>query len=293
MERDEQPPGESKTTLSESKTTTPSEPATTPDEPTPTTTPSEPTPTPTPPDAPVLEPAPEAAQRRRAVYRLLRVEIFYLLGLAAFAVLAVLAYYNAYFGWDLRASRLVQSADPPGMLALMRFVSFFGNGWTPYLMGTVTGLIFLAFNRRSEMAGLALSAGGSGIVNSLLKMLIARPRPTPDLVQVLRDTKTLSFPSGHVTFYVCYFGFLFFVAYALVPLKSNWRRPVLALAALPVLLVGLSRVYLGAHWPSDTLGAYLVSGLWLAFSLHMYRRWKQRASFKPELHADEKRDVRG
>jgi undecaprenyl-diphosphatase len=92
-----------------------------------------------------------------------------------------------------------------------------------------------------------------------------------------------SFPSGHVTFYVCFFGFLFFVAFALLPKGSTARRVACALAALPVLLIGLSRVYLGAHWPSDTLGAYLFSGLWLAFSLDVYRRWKRRATF----HADE------
>jgi undecaprenyl-diphosphatase len=244
-------------------------------------------------NSPPLEPAPEASERRRATYKLWRAETFYLLGLAAFAVLALFAHFRAYFGWDLWASRFVQSIDAPGLLAFMRFISIFGNRWTPYLIATLTGIIFLACNRRSETAGLALSAGGSGIVNSLLKLLVGRPRPTPELVRVAADTQTLSFPSGHVTFYVCYFGFLFFVAYALLQRGSNLRRVVLALTALPVLLVGFSRIYLGAHWPSDTLGAYLVGGLWLAFSLHLYRRWKQRAAFKPELHADERNDVRG
>jgi undecaprenyl-diphosphatase len=167
----------------------------------------------------------------------------------------------------------------------MEAASFFGNGWTPWILSAVTMLLFLAFRRRSEAAGVVLSTGGAALVNNILKALIARPRPTSDLVSVLAETRNLSFPSGHVTFYVAYFGFIFFVAYALLPRGSAARRVVLALAALQIVLVGFSRVYLGAHWPSDTLGAYLVTGLWLAFTLHMYRRWKRRATFKQEAEA--------
>jgi undecaprenyl-diphosphatase len=170
----------------------------------------------------------------------------------------------------------------PGLQEFMRVVSVFGNKWKPYAITTITALVFLVFRRRSEAAGLVLSAGGSAVLNGLLKILIARPRPTPELVSVQVDLQTQSFPSGHVTFYVCYFGFLFFTAYALLPPRSLARRVALTLSALPVVLVGFSRVYLGAHWPSDTLGAYLMGGVWLAFSLHLYRIWKERSTFHPE-----------
>jgi membrane-associated phospholipid phosphatase len=219
--------------------------------------------------------------RWRALLRLWRAETIYLIALAAFAVLAVFAHLDPYFTWDLKVSRVFnwKSFTPPGLFPFMRFISIFGNGWMPYAITAVTVLVFLVFRRRSEAFGLILSAGGSGLLNSLLKMTIARPRPSADLIPSYVEAMTRSFPSGHVTFYVCYFGFLFFTAYALLPRGSLIRRLALTLTALPVLLVGFSRVYLGEHWPSDTLGAYLWSGVWLAFALWMYRRWKSRRTF--------------
>ena len=218
--------------------------------------------------------------RRVAVRRLLRAEVFYALGLLAFAALALFAYFNAYFGWDLRAARAVQSVEAPWFSEFMLQASVMGNGWTPHILTALTVFAFLGFRRRSEAAGLALSAGGGGLITNTLKALIARPRPAAELVGFAYEGRGLSFPSGHVTFYVCYFGFLFFVAYALLPRGSFVRRAALVLTALPVVVIGFSRVYLRAHWPSDTLGAYLVAGLWLAFTLDAYRRWKQRATFK-------------
>jgi membrane-associated phospholipid phosphatase len=223
--------------------------------------------------------------RQRAIRRLWRAEAVYVVALGAFAVLAIFAYLDPYFNWDLKFSTAFNwsTFTPPGLFPLLRFVSIFGNSWTPYALTVLVGIIFIAFRRRSEAAGLTLSVAGSALINTTLKLVISRPRPTRDLIPIYRDTVTQSFPSGHVTFYVCFFGFLFFVAYALLARGSALRRIALTLTALPVLLVGLSRIYLGAHWPSDTLGAYLWSGVWLAFSLVIYRRWKERRT----LHGEE------
>jgi undecaprenyl-diphosphatase len=199
--------------------------------------------------------------------------------MSLFAALALLAYFNTYFDWDLVISKGLQNLKTPGMFTFMRFVSLFGDKWIPWVIAGVTIILFMVSGNRSEAAGLLLSTGGGQLLNSLLKRLIARPRPSSELVDVFRPLTTQSFPSGHVTFYVCYFGFLFFASYALLPRGSILRRAALTLTALPVLLVGISRVFLGEHWPSDTVGAYLASGLWLAFALNIYRRWKERATF--------------
>jgi undecaprenyl-diphosphatase len=233
------------------------------------------------------EEAAASPQRRREARRLRRAEYFYAVGLVAFGVLALLAKANAYFAWDVSVANAVQSIPVPGMLKFMEVVSLAGNGVTSWAIVIVGVLIFIAFRRRSEAFGLLLSAAGGSALNRVVKYVVARPRPTLEHVRVSGEWAHESFPSGHVTFYVCFFGFLFFVAYALLPRGSNVRRVACALAALPVLLVGLSRVYLGAHWPSDTLGAYLFSGIWLAFSLDLYRRWKRRATFHTEEEVKE------
>jgi len=212
----------------------------------------------------------------------MRAEVIYAASLALFAVLAVLAHEYAYFSWDLRLALAIQSVELPGWAALMRWASLFGNGATPWALTIVTALLFIAWRRRSEGVGVILSAGGGTFINRILKLLVGRPRPSAELVGFSFKSDEMSFPSGHVTFYVCFFGFLFFAAYALLPRGTRVRRVALVLLLLPVLLVGLSRVTLRAHWPSDVLGAYLLSGVWLVFSVEAYRRWKRRATFHPE-----------
>lgn len=216
--------------------------------------------------------------RPHAARRLFRAQLLYTSALVPFAVLALFAHVYSYFGWDLRVTHSLQSFDAPVLTGLMQFVSLPGNRWIPYALTATVCLIFLFIKRRSEAAGLLLSAGGGALLNAILKTLVARPRPTAALVHVSTDLGTRSFPSGHVTFYVTFFGFLFFVAYAVLKRGTLLRSSALTLAALPVLFIGLSRVYLGAHWTSDTIGAYLAGGIWLAFSLEMYRRWKLRAT---------------
>jgi undecaprenyl-diphosphatase len=221
------------------------------------------------------EASPPTQKRRARIVRLLwRAEMFYAAGLMAFAVLALFAHAYAHFGWDVTVQQVVRRISLPGFGGLMRIISIAGDGKIPHTVAGLTCVLFLLQRLRAEAAGLLLSTGGSGLMNMVFKMFIGRPRPELPPGDLFIQYSGNSFPSGHVTFYVCYFGFLFFLAYALLPRHTLIRRLALLLAVLPVTLVGLSRVHLLAHWPSDTLGAYLFGGVWLAFSLDIYRRWK-------------------
>jgi undecaprenyl-diphosphatase len=220
------------------------------------------------------------SKRFRVARKLLRAEVYYIAALAAFAVLTGFVYFNSYFGWDLRATLALQGVGD--LYGFMRFVSKAGDGWTPFALTGATALVFLIFRKKSEASGIVFSAAGSALIARFIKVTIARPRPAADLVTVLTEGDLLSFPSGHVTFYVTFFGFLFFVAFANLPRRSVARWLAMLATALPVVLIGFSRVYLGRHWPSDALGAYLMGGLWLAVSLDLYRRRKARVKVTNE-----------
>jgi membrane-associated phospholipid phosphatase len=219
----------------------------------------------------------------RIARRLWRAQFIYLTALALFAVLAVFAHTYRYFAWDLELERAIQRLSIPGFAALMRATSIFGNGVLPWAASVAVLILFLVKGHRSEAKGMLMSTAGGELLNLVVKLVIDRPRPSPEQVRVFQPLGSESFPSGHVMFYVVFFGFLFFVSYALLPRGSFQRRLALFLCAMPVALVGLSRVYLGEHWPSDVMGAYLLGGLWLALSVEVYRRLRNT---KREIHKD-------
>ena len=117
-----------------------------------------------------------------------------------------------------------------------------------------------------------LGAQVSILITLILKGVVHRPRPLADLVHVTAPLTDPSFPSGHVVQYATLFGFTFFLVYVLAR-PSVQRTILLVLLALPIALVGPSRLYLGQHWLSDVLGGYAVATLLLVPYCWAYTRW--------------------
>jgi len=211
----------------------------------------------------------------RAAPRPWRTGLIYAAALLVSALCALLSHRVAYFAWDVEVTRALQSFGSPAFDALMRAASYFGN---PPKMVAVSALALIVAHRRREALYLSASGLGSWLIYTALKELVARPRPTPELVEVFRQLPDASFPSGHVMFYVCFFGFLSCVAGRRLRRARRVRVAVHGLLGLLVVLVGVSRVYLGEHWPSDLVGSYVLAGTWLAVVSHFYVR-------RPAAHA--------
>ena len=242
-----------------------------------------------PPNAVEKDPTPAAEEiivsQPRVIRRARWAEMIFFAALLAYAALALLAHRYVYFEWDLSLEQRIQSVTLPGFETLMTAVSLLGSGWLAWLLVITTGLLLIKAGLRNEGLVTLVGIGLGRLVNMLLKLLIGRPRPSDTLVHVAGKFHYESFPSGHVTFFVEFFGFLFFLTYVL--LKPGWlRRGLLVLLGLLVALVGLSRVYLGAHWPSDVAGAYLAGGIWLMLMIEVYRWMKARSEPGSELSSE-------
>jgi membrane-associated phospholipid phosphatase len=222
------------------------------------------------------EPPQRVVRRGRRFFRL----YLGLLGSAAAAfgalIFLVRDRQEALLQFDERISRAVQGINVPGYGWVLTHVSDLGYPPLHTVSYVAVFLAFCAVRRYREAALTVVSSLLADLVGAGIRSLVERPRPSDTLVRVVRHINGYGFPSGHVIQYVTLFGFACYVV--LVTWRGGVPRAVIAtvLAAL-VVLVGPSRIYLGAHWPSDTLGAYLLAGLWLAGTIEVHlaieRRW--------------------
>jgi len=222
-------------------------------------------------------------KRERRTY-LFEIGLFATLG--AFTTLMFMVKATPSFPIDLQVTRALQTISSPIFSGLMQWISWPGFSPQCYIISALIVLGIYAFGFHWEAIASLFATLFPPIVNVMVKDYIRRPRPTIDLVNVLNILDSYSFPSGHVMFYVGFYGFLWFLAYTL--LKRSWRRTaILVFLGIFIALVGMSRIYLGQHWASDVLGAYLLGSLTLVAILWFYR-WGKKRFFVRQPVAPEK-----
>jgi membrane-associated phospholipid phosphatase len=216
--------------------------------------------------------ATSAVSGRRAVSRGTMFMAFYLWLLSGAGILSWIAQRTQFFPGDRSITARLQKYRYPW---LRRF--FFGIseiGFAKYAVPETVAAagIFWILRFRLEAIFILLTSSAT-LLNAIVKRVIKRPRPTQELVTVVRVINEPSFPSGHVMWYTNFYGLLIYL------LATNWRSGRLrnALISIFTLLIGTigpSRVYLGAHWPSDVMAGYVYGGLWFGGIMSLYLRVK-------------------
>ena len=163
----------------------------------------------------------------------------------------------------------INAHSPEWLDGPMRLVTALGYYWVvmPLLAVAVLGF-YLAGWRLSAILVLVSTVGGS-LLTAVLKAVFERSRP--EVFESGYKAAFYSFPSGHATVAVGFYGALTLIlAYRL---RGYARWIVVAFGVLLVLLIGFSRLYLGVHYPTDVLAGFLAAPLWLVFVGAAYVTW--------------------
>ena len=175
--------------------------------------------------------------------------------------------------FDSTLQTAVHGLTTPSLTRLMLALTWLGaiKIFAPAMAAAV---LWLAYRGRIHEAAL-LSGGiaGAFVLNEALKLHFHRPRP--QLPWSIGDEHTFSYPSGHSLFAVVLYGTLAYLALRM-PRRERRSLPVLLLAMLMPLSIGLSRIYLGMHYPTDVLAGWLAGDLWLAAIIIVDKTWAAR-----------------
>ncbi len=186
--------------------------------------------------------------------------------------LTLAAYLFGVFPFDLDVALLLRHEDIPGLTIIMNAVSFPGDWWIPVMMvGAVAAVC--AIRKKWIEAIFVIATLSSSVIAGVLKMLIGRPRPpglSMDPYALFESFNQYAYPSGHVLFFVVFFGFLVFLAHKYF--AGTERVITISFFITLVLLIGPSRLYLGQHWLSDVVGSYIIGTFWLLILIMIYKQ---------------------
>ena len=174
---------------------------------------------------------------------------------------------------DAQLSTWLHSQGSPLLTRAMFAITFFGSTKAASLIAVPFGLYLIWRRRFYWLAAVISSIAGGMLLNKLLKYAFHRPRPFFN--DPLLKLTSYSFPSGHTMTATVLYGVL--AAYFFTT-TTGWRGRVLIVfsASFLILLVGLSRMYLGAHYLSDVLGAMAEGLAWLSLCLTVvYSIWQR------------------
>jgi len=166
---------------------------------------------------------------------------------------------------------LVEQLRSPGLTTFMKTVTKFGNTNFMVIATTIFTLLFLRLWKKDNLAKLIpCNLVIIALINQVLKYIFQRERP---IGYRLIEMTGYSFPSGHAMVSMAFYGLMSYIIYHLVKNKKI-RNILITINVLIIILVGISRVYLGVHYLSDVLTGYSISIIYLLLLAKILRKYK-------------------
>ncbi len=189
----------------------------------------------------------------------------------AFLFLMICVIFDIATAYDIALGTIFARSE--GMTVVMKACTLLGEAFFLIL----AGVLITIFSKNKEdgamlLAGLGIAAG----LNSLLKKIIRRPRPT---LTHLVEATGFSFPSGHSTSSVMFYGFIIYIVYKRCK-NETVKKILIALLSIMILCVGVSRVYLGVHYVSDVLAGFSFGALCLSLYIRGINVLEERIKSK-------------
>ena len=184
--------------------------------------------------------------------------------------------WEAFSVFDNAVYDLISGCITDNMTQFMRFITFCGSEWTISVL-TVIFPVFVFIFRKKHFYRLSLAAAANialgALFNEILKHLFLRARP--DLLQ-LAKVSGYSFPSGHSMNSMIFYGFFIYIL--VKNMKHRGKYFIVGALGLLVLMIGVSRIYLGVHYASDVLAGVITGLAWLMLFIRLsdrYVRYKE------------------
>ncbi|MCC0178842.1 phosphatase PAP2 family protein [Waterburya agarophytonicola K14] len=173
------------------------------------------------------------------------------------------------FAFDQTILLWIHSFANPTLDRIMLWVTNLGNPSTVVVIVTISLALLLWRKYYQEAKIFLVDCLGGVILSYGLKLVFSKTRP--DLWQSPITETSYSYPSGHALGSTILYGFLAYLLATRYP-KFSWL--IYAVAGLLIFAIGLSRLYLGVHWPTDIIGGYCIGFLWVVLCITMLRLHK-------------------
>ncbi|MDR5822877.1 phosphatase PAP2 family protein [Caballeronia sp. LZ043] len=184
-------------------------------------------------------------------------------GAAVFIAIATrIAHGSAFASADQRVLDAVRDGVPAAAARWFGRVTHLGDPWLLTLLCACACVALLSARRAGLAVYLAAATGVGALINHALKSLMGRARPSGALVPL---PESFAFPSGHTFGSIVCYGMCAYMLMRIAP--TRWDALIVALACLFVLIIGVSRIVIGVHFPGDVIGGFAAGGAWLALCI--------------------------